>query len=154
MKRLNQLPNRSVLFGTSIAILAAMSYGCSQVIGRGLIVLSLPPLAISFLSVVAGIGFFSVSGLQSLKLDRKAPYKAFIFMALAGACGSAASAITFIALKSAPVATISPVVGASPLISVLLVHCFLKRFERVTFRLWVGAIMVVAGVILITLSNI
>ena len=153
LKKLRRGTGRPVLLGTVIAVAAAMSYGSSQVIGRQLVTESTAPLVVSFLSMAFGAGFFSVQGALEFGKDRNAPRRAFAFMALAGATGSAASATTFIALSYAPVATVSPVVGASPLISVLLAHRFLQRLERVTLRLWIGVAMVVAGIALITASN-
>ena len=151
--KLRQGTDRPVLLGMAIAVAAAMSYASSQVIGRQLVTESVAPLVVSFLSMAFGIGFFAVQGTQDFRKDRSAPRRAFAFMALAGAAGSAASATTFIALSYAPVATISPVVGASPLISVFLAHRFLQRLERVTPRLWLGVAMVVAGITLITVSS-
>ena len=153
LKKLRQGTGRPVLLGTVIAVAAAMSYGSSQVIARQLVTESVAPLVVSFLSMAFGAGFFAVQGTRGFRKDRGAPRRAFVFMALAGVAGSAASATTVIALSYAPVATVSPVVGASPLISVLLAHRFLQRLERVTLRLWIGVVMVVAGIALITVSN-
>ncbi|MCZ6788775.1 MAG: DMT family transporter [Chloroflexi bacterium] len=153
LRKLRQGTGRPVLLGMVIAVAAAMSYGSSQVIARQLVTESVAPLVVSFLSMAFGVGFFAVQGTQGFRKDRGAPRRAFAFMALAGAAGSAASATTVIALSYAPVATVSPVVGASPLISVLLAHRFLQRLERVTPRLWIGVAMVVAGITLITASN-
>ena len=150
---LRQTARRPVPLGMVIAVAAAMSYASSQVIARQLVTESVPPLVVSFLSMAFGAGLFAVQGTQDFRKDRGAPRRAFAFMALAGAAGSAASATTVIALSYAPVATISPVVGASPLLSVFLAHRFLRRLERVTLRLWLGVAMVVAGVGIITLSN-
>ena len=153
LRKLRQGTGGPVLRGTVIAVAAAMSYGSSQVIARQLVTESVAPLVVSFLSMAFGAGFFAVQGAQGFRKDGSAPRRAFAFMALAGAAGSAASATTVIALSYAPVATVSPVVGASPLISVLLAHRFLQRLERVTLRLWIGVAMVVAGIALITASN-
>ena len=151
--KLRQETGKPVLLGMVIAVAAAMSYASSQVMARQLVTESVAPLVLSFLSMAFGVGFFAVQGTREFRKDRSAPRRAFAFMALAGATGSAASATTFIALSYAPVATVSPVVGASPLISVFLAHRFLERLERVTPRLWIGVAMVVAGIALITLSN-
>ncbi len=44
----------------------------------------------------------------------------------------------------------APLVGISPLVSILLTHLFLQRLERVTWRTVLGALLVVIGV---TLGN-
>ncbi len=150
---LRQGARRPVLLGLVIAVAAAMSYAASQVIARQLVTESVPPLVVSVLSMAFGAGLFAVQGTQDFRKDRGAPRRAFVFMALAGAAGSTASAATVIALSYAPVATVTPLVGASPLVSVFLAHRFLRRLERVTLRLWLGVAMVVAGIALITVGS-
>ena len=74
-------------------------------------------------------------------------------MAMAGVVGTAGITMNFFALTHAPVATVAPVLAASPLFALILTHLFLQRLERVTPRIWLGAILVVVGVTVITLSN-
>ena len=74
-------------------------------------------------------------------------------MAMAGVAGSIGVTVTLVALSYAPVATITPVLATNSLVSMMLAHLFLQRLEQVTLRLWIGAGLVVAGIVLISVSN-
>lgn len=56
------------------------------------------------------------------------------------------------ALRSGEVILVSPLFNTSPLFSLLFVHVFLKKNEKVTPILVIGAIMTVAGAILVTIG--
>ncbi len=56
-----------------------------------------------------------------------------------------------LALSLLPVVVVAPISGAYPLITVLLVRLFLHRSERITPQTALGAVLIVAGVILVTI---
>jgi len=86
--------------------------------------------------------------------DRRAPRKAFLLMALAGLAASAGVTFNFLALSRAPVVIVAPVSSITPLVSLALAHIFLQRLERVTMRIWLGAALVVAGVVTIAVGSV
>ena len=104
-------------------------------------------------SLLAGAIVLAAISHRGVIQDRHAPRRAFILMALAGIASSAGAAFNLFSLNLAPVIIASPVSATSPLISLTLAHFFLRRIERVTPRIWLGAALVVAGVILITLGS-
>jgi drug/metabolite transporter (DMT)-like permease len=57
-------------------------------------------------------------------------------------------------LKWAPVIVVSPVVAIHPLLTIGLTYMFLRRWERVTRGLLVGALLVVGGVVMIAASQV
>jgi drug/metabolite transporter (DMT)-like permease len=76
----------------------------------------------------------------------EAPRAAVLTMAASGVLSSLAIFFMYAALSKAPVTLASPVVALSPLIAMTLAHFFLKRLERITPGMVIGAIMVAAGV--------
>ena len=91
---------------------------------------------------------------RDLFKDRHAPKRGFLLMTLAGICGAVGAMGNFFALSYAAVTIVSPIAATSPLIILLVAHLFMQRLERVTPRIWLGAILVVSGVILLTISNV
>jgi len=63
-----------------------------------------------------------------------------------GLTNAAAVVSLFAALKSGVVVVVTPIVGTSPLFTVLFAHVFLGDVERVTARTVVSAVLTVAGV--------
>lgn len=68
---------------------------------------------------------------------------------LAGVANSAYLAAYLAALARPPVSVVAPILGASPLLVVLGSAVFLGREERVTTRLWLAVVVLVAGVVLV-----
>lgn len=150
---LQQRTNQPVVAGMMSALVAAFCYGSVMVIGRQLVTEYTVPLVASFVSVMFATAIMSTFMATDLSKDRHSPIRGFCFMALAGASGSLGVTSFFFALTHAPITIVSPVAASNPLIALLVAHLFLRRLERVTPRIWLGAALVVSGVILITLSN-
>ena len=55
----------------------------------------------------------------------------------------------YLAFNEAPVVLVAPAAGTYPLVAILLSYIFLQRLERVTWRIVLGAVLVVGGVALI-----
>ena len=153
LSRVRQRVRQPVLLGIIAATIAAMAYGSGNVIGRHVVTEHTVPLVASFFALVFGTLIIAPFIARDLPKDRHAPKRGFILMALAGVAGSGGVTSNLFALSHAPVVIVAPVGAITPLISLALAHLFLQRMERVTPRIWIGAALVVAGVILITLSN-
>ena len=148
-----QQTSRPVLWGVVSSLSAAVCFGTTLVISRHVVVeYSSAPVA-AFLSILSGAVLMTIIMSRDLSKDRHAPKRGFILMTLAGMCGAVGAMGSFFAVSHAAVTIVSPVTATSPLIILLMAHLFLRRLERVTPRIWLGAILVVSGVILITLSN-
>lgn len=71
----------------------------------------------------------------------------------AGLANTAFMTAYYFALDVSPVALVVPIVQSSPLVVLVLSVLFLDRLERVTWRLTVGAVVAVAGAVLVTLAS-
>ncbi len=142
-----------VLLGMSLAMAASFFYAITHVIGRELVTGRTEPLIVSFYAIVFGTAYLALISFRDAPKIRHTPRRGIALMAIAGAAGSIGVTINYVALSYAPVATITPVVATNALVSMMLAHLFLQRLERVTPRLWIGAGLVVAGIVLISVSN-
>lgn len=148
-----RLSQRPVALGMTASGMAAVSYGTSQYIARQLVTEYAPALVIASMALFAGLVILASVTSQTLVKDRHAPRRAVLFMVLAGFAASSGVAFSFSALSRAPVVVVAPISSVTPLISLALAHVFLQRLERITLRIWLGALLVVAGVILVTLGS-
>ena len=144
---------RPVLLGSIAAGAAAICYGSSQFLGRLLVTEQAPPLVVATFAMLSGTVVLAAASNRSLVRDRRAPRRAWLLMVLAGLASSAGVMFNLFALKLAPVVIVSPVSAVSPLIALGLAHIFLQRLEKITRRMWLGAALVVVGVILVTLGS-
>ena len=149
----NRLAQRPILLGSIFAGLAAVCYGSSQFLASKLVTKETPPLVVATFGLLVGILVLSAVSHRSLINDRGAPKRAFLFMALSGVSASAAVAFSYIALSLAPVIVVAPVTSITPLVSLAIAHLFLQRLEKITLRIWIGAVLVVTGVIIIALGS-
>jgi uncharacterized membrane protein len=72
------------------------------------------------------------------------------FFLLAALSATAAQVLNFVALGRGEVSAIIPLLNTTPLFILVFSRLFLRGVERVTLRIVVGAVLMVAGVVLIT----
>ncbi|MDA1129245.1 MAG: EamA family transporter [Chloroflexi bacterium] len=77
----------------------------------------------------------------------------FKYVAMAGLASGVAVIALYNAVQRADVVIISPIVSSSPLVTLALAHLFLGRLERVTRRLAAGAVLTIAGVIMVVVGS-
>lgn len=144
---------KDIIIGRSLAILSAMAYAVGSVLTRQGVTSLTSPLAGSAVSLLAGtliLGMIVGRRLESNLRKKKA--SAFFFF-LAGLASGSGALSTFIALSMAPVVIVSPIQNTYTLFSLLFAHLFLSRLEKISFRLVLGTIFVMGGVVLITIGK-
>ena len=77
------------------------------------------------------------------------PGRNLVVCGLSGLCQGLAIAALFQALSRAPVTVVSPINASSPLITLLLVHLFLRRLETITPLLVAETLLSVTGVVVV-----
>ncbi|MFH1140149.1 MAG: DMT family transporter [Chloroflexota bacterium] len=145
---------RPILLGILASALAATCYGAAQFLARKLVTGQAPALVVTTFSLVAGMSILGALSARGVVQDKHAPKRDFLFIALAGLLASGGVAATFYALSLAPLVVVSPIAAANPLVSLALAHFFLQQLEKVTLRIWIGAGLVVAGVVLVVLGSV
>lgn len=145
---------RSIFLGYAAALGAAASYGSVTLVARKIVTDYSSPLVATAFSLI--IGTVIVGGIfhRDILIDTpRAPKRAWVFVILSGCASTWGVAFWFLALDGAPVVLIAPLVGVHPLISIILSYLFLKRMEHLSWRVLIGAVLVVTGVALIAIGR-
>jgi len=144
--------NRSRI-GLVSGLVAAASYGLSQMVSRRVVTETAPPLVTTAFALMFGLIFLSILFHRSLPGDiDRAPKRAWLFMVLAGLASTWGVLFLFFALSKSPVVLVSPATSINPLITMTLSHLFLQRLEKVTLRLVIGTLMIIGGATIIAVS--
>ncbi|MPZ51004.1 MAG: EamA family transporter [Dehalococcoidia bacterium] len=143
---------RRAILGVIFGFSAALAYGVSQVLARHTVSDIAPPLVGSCLAL-----FWGTLGCALMaSRTRGAPIQDFrrgVFLFAAGGIFSAMGVTgLFIALERAPVVIVSPISSTNPLFTLVLAAIFLRDVEQLSPRVVIGAMLVVAGVVVLTVA--
>ena len=145
---------RRLRLGYFAALGAAASYGSVTLVARKIVTDYSSPLVATSFSMVIGTVMVGALFHRDVMADApRTPRRAWLFVALAGCASTWGVTFWFLALDRAPVVLVAPLAGVHPLVSILLAYVFLKRMERLSWRILLGALLVVAGVALIALGR-
>jgi len=149
-----QNQNKRLMLGYAASLGAAACYGSVALVGRKIVGDYAPAMVATAFSMALGTTMVAALFFRDVKSDLfTTPNRAWVMVALAGIAAAWGISFWFLALEEAPVVLVAPLVGVSPLVSIVLTHFFLQRLEKVTMRTVFGALMVVGGVALVTLGN-
>ena len=146
--------DRRVILGSMIGLGSALGYGGNSVMAKWLVDDYAPPLVVSTFSLLFGmlimLAMVGRDAASSFKLSPRTHLAIF----LTGASTTAAITSFYFALQRSPVVVVSPIASTTPLVTLVLVHLFLQRMERVTLRMAAGTVLVVVGVILVIMGRL
>jgi drug/metabolite transporter, DME family len=135
------------LLPISAALISAISQSLRK---QALAILPDPFVAVAVVTTVSLILLlsfvFTTGRAEKLKMDREA----VVFFSCAALIASGAQVANFIALARGELSVIIPLLNTTPLFTVLLSALFLRSVETINPRIVLGAVLMVAGVILIT----
>ena len=141
-----------LIIGYILATGASISYGTSLVLAKQ-VVADVPALVGSSIGMVMGMLVLAVISAKDMIRDRNASRRSFIWAGLAGIAAAGAIAFMFLAMSNAPVVVVAPLIAVNPLTAILFGQIFIRNMERLTPRIFTGAILVVIGVIIISLDR-
>lgn len=151
--RLQTRMTTPLVLGYGAALSAALAYGVIPVIGKKLVTGVAEPAATAAYTLLFGTLVFALAiGARVPRDLRVTPQRALFMVILGGTVMSQGVMLLYFALRYAPAVVVSPIISLNPLLAILLVHLFLQRMERITPRIVLGAALVVAGVIIITVG--
>lgn len=145
--------------GLLFPLTAAVIFGGGNVARRfGLVNTDVSPLFAVAINETAGlVGLLVILGLWYRRDPRDvldAPRASYVFFAGSGLLNATALLALFEALGRGPVVVVDPLSSPTSIFAIAFTFLFLRKIERVTRWLWLGALLVVAGVILITGSQV
>jgi drug/metabolite transporter (DMT)-like permease len=148
--------DRKSLLGYMMALVAAASYGGTNVLAKELTEDYGSPLMITAFSLLFGIvllwplaGRDALAGLRASRGDRTF----VMYAALSGLAAAAAVISLYYALQRADVVVVSPIVSSNPLVTLLLAKLFIARLENITRQVVLGAAVTVTGVLLVVIGS-
>lgn len=140
-------PNRLVYF--MYPLLASLAFGINPIFKKwGLVAAAVPALGTLVNHITATVVLFTAGpslGIHAWRQER-VPLKSAVLFGIAGVTEAVASLCTYKALLLAPSVLVAPIWRISPLITFVLSHFTLKGLETVTLRDGVAAVLIVAGV--------
>jgi drug/metabolite transporter (DMT)-like permease len=144
--------DRRTVLGLLFAFGAAISYGSSQVLTRHSVSDLAPPLVGTLLALIWGTtGFFLIT-LRSLAERPGDLRRGAVYFVGAGLFSAAGVMFMFQALSRGEVVIVSPVLATNSLFTLVLAAMLLRGVERITARVVLGAALVVAGVVVLTVA--
>lgn len=146
---------RNTLIGIGFALIAAISYGASQVLTRHAVGAdsAVPPLVGSLLALfwgTLGFAFLSVRGLRQHHPDFR---RGALYFAAGGIFSAGGVILLFQALSRGTVVVVSPIAATNPLFTLFFAAMLLRGVERITARIVAGAVLVVLGVVVLSVSR-
>ena len=143
---------RSHVIGYVLAGAACIAYGASLILAKQ-VVEDTPPLLAATLGMTFGLLVLAVISAPDVRRDVGTRRRAWVWAALGGLAAGSGITLMFLAISNAPVVVVAPILAMNPLTAILFSQIFLRGMERITWRVLIGALLVVAGVIIITLGQ-
>ena len=143
---------RSHVIGYVLAGAACIAYGASLILAKQ-VVEDTPPLLAATLGMTFGLLVLAVISAPDVRRDVGTRKRAWVWAALGGLAAGGGITLMFLAISNAPVVVVAPILAMNPLTAILFSQIFLRGMERITWRVLIGALLVVAGVIIITLGQ-
>ena len=148
--------NRRALMGYGLALVAAASYGGTNVVVKELTQEYGSPLMVSAFGLFFGIILlWPLAGLNAVREVRESRGNPR-FALSAGFSGLAAATgviCLYYALERADVTVVSPIVSTNPIFTLILAQIFISRMENLTKWLFMGVGVTVAGVVVVSLGS-
>ena len=136
--------------GLFYALTAAIFVGMSVVVIRAANLITPLPVDGALISYLTAACFYFIVNMARTRKLRSVVGGKIPLLAAAGTSSGLAQSARFVALLMAPVVLVAPVVTANPLFTMLLSFLTMRGKERLTMRLIAGAIMIIAGVAVIS----
>jgi uncharacterized membrane protein len=143
---------KDLIFPVISAILFSISVSLRKV---GLLQFNYPVMgaaitsSFSLINILSTLLFSKIRNIESWKLDLNR--EAIKFFGVSGFAMSVAFGFYFLALSSSYLVKIQPIAGTNPLFAMIASFIFLRDVEDINFRVILGTIITVFGIILITL---
>jgi drug/metabolite transporter (DMT)-like permease len=134
-------------------ITSSFLYSAVQVFAKSLMGGEVSALAGSLIALGSGSLVLLFATAKNFKSNYDVSRHHLLLIFVAGMLASNGLMLSFLALERTPVVLVSPIIGITPLITLVLAAIFLRELEKLTFKVISGSIIVVAGVILVVLAK-
>ena len=133
-------------FGYLLAIGAATAFASRDIISRHIVTGTAPALVTAaFALAIGAIMLMALVHRDVAQSIRRVPGGYLALCGIAGIFQGLAVTALFQALSRAPVTVVSPIYASQPMITLFLVHIFLKRLETISPLLVLGTFISIGG---------
>ena len=142
--------------GYVIAVIAACAYGTNAVLTRRGLGKYGSPMNAIVIALVVGVCVLAPLAVRAWRREGEGwrpERRATLFIIFSGLSAILGYCANVLALSVLPVVVVAPISATYPLVTVFLVRLFLRGHEEVNWRIALGAVLVVAGVILVTVGR-
>ncbi len=143
---------RAQIIGYALAGAACLAYGASLILAKQ-VVDDTPPLLGAALGMTFGMMVLAIVSAPDLRRDKGTRRRAWVWAALGGLAAGGGITCMFLAVSNAPVVVVAPILAMNPLTAILFSQIFIRGMERLTWRVLIGAVFVVTGVVIISLGQ-
>lgn len=136
--------------GYLLAIGAATAFASRDIISRHIVTGTAPALVTAaFALAIGGIMLLTLVHRDVVRSMRRVPGGYLTICGIAGIFQGLAVAALFQALARAPVTVVSPIYASQPIITLFLIHIFLRRLESISPMLVLGTAISIGGVVMV-----
>ena len=148
--------DRRYLIGCLTALAAGAALGGGTVLAKKTMEVYGSPLTVTTLSmVVAMFILLPAFGAVAARISaiRTFDWKSMGLVSVSGLCTTVAIVAQFFAVQRADVVVVAPILATFSLWTLLLSHLLIARWEQITLRLTIGALLAVAGVVAVAVGG-
>lgn len=145
------LDNRWI--GIAAALISAIGYGSGAIASKHVVTNYTGPVTATAFSLLFGAILVFVLFYKDLMFDFKSsPSKRWIPVIFTGISASIGVTFWFLSMVKLPLVVSAPIVGAYPLVSIILAWIFIRKLDRITWKTLCGALLVIIGITLVSIS--
>jgi len=135
-------------------LVGAMAFGASAILRKaGLDYVGIPVMAAAVTAGSAAVFSFILLQIRGGKVAFKLTRTSAAWLFSAGLINTAAMLSVFYALSHGKVVIVEPLVSSNPVLTLLFTAIFLRDLEAVNLRVIIGALLTVAGTILVVTAK-
>jgi uncharacterized membrane protein len=135
-------------------LVGAMAFGASAILRKaGLDYIGIPVMAAAVTAGSAAVFSFILLQIRGGKVAFKLTRTSAAWLFSAGLINTAAMLSVFYALSHGKVVIVEPLVSSNPVLTLLFTAIFLRDLEAVNLRVIIGALLTVAGTILVVTAK-
>ena len=146
-----QIPSTRSL-GLLFGLTAVLSYAIAQLLTRHAVSSDGSPLLGALIALMVGTLGFGFLAVRQLSEPAANLRRGALLFAVAGLFSTLGVIFQFVALQKGQVIVVSPLANTSPLFTLIFATVLLRGVERLTLNVFLGAGLVVAGVVVIRLG--
>ena len=149
----HHISNKFIL-GILVALISALCYGSSSVLGKIAIDNYAPPLVVATFSLLFGALIMLLMSIKDMRSLNDVPISSCMYLLVSGIFSAVSVSSIYLALSYSKVVIVVPLIATFPVFTLILSRIFLRSIETISLSLIIGVLLITLGVILIISGRI